>query len=420
MIEENRDQAVEVSVSLLTYDHEKYIRECLDSILMQKTSFRFEVLVGDDASSDGTQAILRDYQDRYPDVFKMVLRTQNLGPNRNSYDLLKQARGKYIAHLEGDDYWTDENKLQIQYEFMEKHPEYAECTHAVQIVDAEGKKSTKKMAFPPAGTVVRAEAWHAQYDPGHILSSFHRNYYMDETHDYTILYRAHPFVGDHTSHLLSLLNGDIFYLGRCMGAYRFVNVPGANNAVSILHNNPDYPRQVVDYWSSLEEYAKSEFGRGDVEFANCKFAWYKKHVDALIRHPGISNWKRLFYMAKRGGEPGRYLGYAFGLIGEKILKQLKRPFCWVRRKLHQDVLDEIMGTKQMVKALQNAVAKLDRQTAAILRKLDPPPVLPANSSYSAEQELEMFLSKHQLPALPKRGCMIDETERIQLWNKYNK
>ena len=112
-----------VSVIVLSYKHVKYIRQCLDSILAQETNFDFEILVGDDASHDGTEEILLEYQKKHPDRIKLFIKEQNEGAARNAYDLRKQCRGKYVANVESDDYWCDNRKLQKQVDYLEAHPE---------------------------------------------------------------------------------------------------------------------------------------------------------------------------------------------------------------------------------------------------------------------------------------------------------
>ena len=86
---------VMVSVTLLTYNHADYVRQTLEGIVKQKTNFKFEVIVGDDCSKDSTQEILREYGEKYPDIFNMVLRPENIGATKNLYDLLKRCKGKY-------------------------------------------------------------------------------------------------------------------------------------------------------------------------------------------------------------------------------------------------------------------------------------------------------------------------------------
>lgn len=112
-----------VSVVVLSYKHVKYITKCLDSILEQKTDFDFEVIVGDDASNDGTKEILLEYQKKYPEKLRLFIREQNVGAARNAYELRKECKGKYVANMESDDYWCDSEKLQKQVDYLEAHPE---------------------------------------------------------------------------------------------------------------------------------------------------------------------------------------------------------------------------------------------------------------------------------------------------------
>lgn len=119
-----------VSVLCAAYNHEKYIRQCLDGFVMQKTSFPFEVIVHDDASTDGTADIIREYEAKYPDLIKPIYQTENQysqGISISKNYLLPNAHGKYVALCEGDDYWTDPVKLQKQVVYMEKHPQCTLC-----------------------------------------------------------------------------------------------------------------------------------------------------------------------------------------------------------------------------------------------------------------------------------------------------
>jgi len=125
-----------VSICCITFNHVKYIRSCLDGFVMQKTTFPFEVLIHDDASTDGTQDIIREYQQKFPEIIKPIYQKENLYSKNmdvNSFNF-ERVRGKYVALCEGDDYWTDEDKLQIQVDFMESHPECSVCFHPVSVV----------------------------------------------------------------------------------------------------------------------------------------------------------------------------------------------------------------------------------------------------------------------------------------------
>lgn len=128
-----KNNEVKVSVRCRVYNHEPYLRQCLDGFIMQKTNFRFEAIVHDDASTDDSASIIREYAEKYPDLIKPIYETENQyskhdGSLRRIMD--ENTRGKYVAVCEGDDYWTDENKLQRQYDFMEDHPNHSLCFHA--------------------------------------------------------------------------------------------------------------------------------------------------------------------------------------------------------------------------------------------------------------------------------------------------
>ena len=125
-----------------TYNHENYISAALDGFVMQKTNFEFEVIVADDASTDKTPEIIKNYAKKYPDLIKPVLREKNLGAVHNFQDIIQNITTDYVALCEGDDFWTDENKLQLQFDFLEEHPEFAICYHTVDLLYENNPKKT--------------------------------------------------------------------------------------------------------------------------------------------------------------------------------------------------------------------------------------------------------------------------------------
>ncbi len=122
-----------VSILCRTYNQVNFISKALDGFVMQKTDFTYEVLIGDDLSTDGTEKIIQQYQRKYPEILKIISRTENLGPIPNLKDLTKFIKGKYVAVCEGDDYWIDEHKLQKQVDFLDKNPDYSVCFNQVII-----------------------------------------------------------------------------------------------------------------------------------------------------------------------------------------------------------------------------------------------------------------------------------------------
>lgn len=132
---------IKISVVVPTYNHEKYIGQALQSIVEQELEIPFEVLVGDDCSTDNTSIVVRKYAEKYPDLIIPLIREKNLGMSQNMEDLVMRTRGKYVAFLEGDDYWIDHHKLLKQYDFMEKNEDYVATFGKCIIVDAEGKRN---------------------------------------------------------------------------------------------------------------------------------------------------------------------------------------------------------------------------------------------------------------------------------------
>ena len=128
------DTSKKVSVFMITYNHEKYIAEALDSILMQETDFDFDIVIGEDCSTDATRRIVLEYSRKYPDKIKLLLHNVNVGFISNMMYVLEACTGKYVAMCEGDDYWTYPFKLQKQVDFLEANNEYMLATHGYRIV----------------------------------------------------------------------------------------------------------------------------------------------------------------------------------------------------------------------------------------------------------------------------------------------
>lgn len=178
----NKDEnELTVSIWCLTYNHAAYIRQCLDGFVMQKTNFRFEAIVHDDASNDDTAIIIREYAEKYPDIIKPIYEKENqYSKHDGSLRRIMNAHthGKYIALCEGDDYWTDPYKLQRQVDFLESHPDYALCLHRYKFLEQETQKF-KETIYPE--------------NVGEDGFSFDLNYYITGvwlTQPLTALYRA--------------------------------------------------------------------------------------------------------------------------------------------------------------------------------------------------------------------------------------
>ena len=136
------DEKIGVSVVCTVYNHAKYLRECLDGFVSQKTNFLFEVIVHDDASTDSSAEIIREYAEKYPEIIKPIIQVEN--QYSQGADIIKEfivpvVRGEYVALCEGDDFWCDSSKLQKQYNALQDHPECFMCTNKVERVCEDGR-----------------------------------------------------------------------------------------------------------------------------------------------------------------------------------------------------------------------------------------------------------------------------------------
>ena len=219
---------ISVSILCLAYNHEKYIEECLNSLLSQKCNFNYEILINDDASTDKTASIIKKYENKYPDIIKPIYQQENLyskGTLALDAILMSKAKGKYIALCECDDKWIDENKLQLQYDALEQNVNCNLCVHNVLRIKEDGNSTSTGCVVDSINEGVLS--------PVQLLSfTYHYNFqtssYFMRTNKFKKLFIDNPKykqlsakgVGDiiYLLHFVSI--GDSFYINKTMSAYR--------------------------------------------------------------------------------------------------------------------------------------------------------------------------------------------------------
>ena len=243
---------------MITYGHEIYIRQAIDSILMQKVSFKYEIIIGEDKSPDNTRDVLLEYKVKYPEIFNLLLRDENLGPTMNSYDVFMKCKGKYIAILEGDDYWTDPFKLTKQVEFLEQHQEYIGVAHKFNTVNKSGIIINNLLNMTTFKNVnYNMKNFLNNIFPLQIATLLFKNIFLETNNKYEIIYQASPVVGDITLVMVLLDMSDIFIMGDNMSAYRYVNEIGGTNCSSIPIQKLRFNR--IEQTFKLENYFHNKY-----------------------------------------------------------------------------------------------------------------------------------------------------------------
>jgi len=226
------DKECMVSVLCTAYNHEQYLRECLESFVNQETDFPFEVLVNDDCSTDGTAAIIREYAEKYPDIIRPFYQEKNLYSQVRMPGLFERVfypnlKGKFISICEGDDKFSDSKKLQMQVDFLESHPDYTACVHNTTLhfcADSSadrplvGKKGDRDVEFE---TVVKGMS-----SAFHTSSILARKEYIVSPPDFHYVAGSYGFT-DYAIGLWLTMNGKVRFIDREMSVYRISSNPEA-------------------------------------------------------------------------------------------------------------------------------------------------------------------------------------------------
>lgn len=231
------EKPILVAIHCLVYNHEPYLRDCFEGFVMQKTNFRFVAIVHDDCSKDGSAAIIREYAEKYPDIFRPIFETENQyskhdGSLQRIMSAAIDATGaKYIAMCEGDDYWTDPYKLQKQVDILEADGTLMGCCTSCSVVNKEGK-----LIYARVQEHVVKDNKQGRYNlrdffrDNHqypTLSMVYRNTHREEIRAKRA-HTANAFMGDWTLWICLLIYGDMYYLDEVTCAYRI-------NPTSVTH-----------------------------------------------------------------------------------------------------------------------------------------------------------------------------------------
>ncbi|NBI07036.1 glycosyltransferase [Senegalia massiliensis] len=258
-----KNSKVLVSINCITYNHEQYIAEAIESFLMQETNFKYEILIHDDASTDKTTEIIKEYEKKYPHIIKPIYQSENQYSKgkKATYLNLKRDTGKYIAMCEGDDYWTDTHKLQKQVDILESNSNLVATFHRVEEVtpSKERKNTYVEVQYEKINNIYDIEDI-IRFDGKriHVSSLMFRSKYFDVNNLPLFFHTA--VVGDLPMMLILASKGDFYYFDKAMSSTRRGVVNGASERLfndkkkRISTNN-----KIIETYAEFNEYTDYKY-----------------------------------------------------------------------------------------------------------------------------------------------------------------
>jgi glycosyltransferase involved in cell wall biosynthesis len=317
-----------VSVLILTYNQERFISQAIESALVQKTDFEYEIVIGEDCSTDSTRQIVRDYANCYPNKVRPLLHERNLGASENFDRTLAECRGEFVAMLEGDDYWISTAKLQTQVDFMDRYADCAMCFHSVHVKGEGGATSPLPEIFPPLT--------HPQWSTGEDLLSQN---FIDTA---AVLFRrklmpqrprwvSEVEPGDWVMWILLGQYGKIGYLPQILAVYR-VHFGGMWSTKS-----EKWSKSSVTMFEALAEHLLPKYRR----LIQRRLAPYRFHLISLHAQRGELNSAKatLRKMIRKGG----WQGIAPRRALLKLLVDLYAPFFWNISRMFTRLFRSVRG-----------------------------------------------------------------------------
>ena len=254
----NIENEIKVSVCVVTYNQENYIAECLESLVNQVTNFKYEIIVGEDCSTDSTRAIVQSYVERYPDLIVPLFYKNNIGAVENIKKVYKKAKGKYIAHMDGDDIALP-GKLQKQFDILEKNPDCSICVHNMNAVDANSNFMKREFTIFDEKKYSLIDMY--LINPFFIHSS---KMFINKIDEYIDDLNENAL--DIEVHIEQAKQGNIYFLKENLGIYRqFVGVTYDGKLI-----NPLIPARIQDVYNRFD---REKFSLNQVNKVTNKYSY---------------------------------------------------------------------------------------------------------------------------------------------------
>lgn len=305
----------EISVICNVYNHEKYLKYAIEGFISQKVNVPIEVLIHDDASTDASQAIIKKYAEKYPDLIKPILQTENQTRQGISVTMeiqIPRAKGRYIAFCEGDDFWTDENKLQLQYDFLEKNKQYSACCHAYNMIDKNNCLMEERFDFDENCVVPIERLIGNQLRIPQLATYVFRRSCFDDLSSQWLGVRCNDMV----YRLKAFTQGDLYYLNRNMSNYRRFTENSWTVRIGLNPKKvlPSY-KSYIPFFQLFDQYTEGKYHNSiEKELERRKF-------EILVLEENYRAAKKMPYYKKCSHS--EKVKISIGCVSPKLLEKIK-------------------------------------------------------------------------------------------------
>lgn len=316
---------MKVSVSLITYNQEGFISQAINSMLMQQVNFDYEIVIGEDCSTDNTRDIVIGFQKRYPERIRLLLPERNLGASRNRVQTLRACRGEYVALLDGDDYWTSPHKLQRQVDFLDSHPECAICFHDLIMFFEDGSREPRNYCSADLKEVLTIEDLVVKSYILPVSAMFRNGLVYEKPEEFRKL-----IIGDWPRFVLIAQYGKVGYINEVMGAYR-VHSGGAftrGGGWSSVNNRIRMDTAEIECYEAINEY----FGHKYYDLIRSEIAHFSYSLARAYSQQG--NWKSMRRYLLKGFFAQPFNDKPFSFLVKNLLISFfpgaYRRYCYLR------------------------------------------------------------------------------------------
>ena len=318
-----KDKRPLVSVSILTYNHERFIAKAIESVLVQEVDFDYEIVIAEDCSTDRTREIVIEYAERYPELIHLILQEENQGINGNA--LRRACKGIYRAHLEGDDYWCDKTKLRRHVKFLQENPEFVGIGGGFECYDEEEHRTAfpwgKISSLYPCVEIYTQEHAQKWFLPAHASALTYRNVFYDMDEQLLNDYESAKVIGDRKLASFLVCIGPFYYDKRIVLHRRVLRKSGSSYTAN-WRKVKNQSGIAFSWYCEIEQLVKKSFNE-EWDFSKRKETSWENSLKQWGKIPSKENLAVVTQIWKGSKHKAHYFGIATRMLKSKISMKRK-------------------------------------------------------------------------------------------------